>query len=74
MAQIPFGGDNETPGTFHYTIAQNKGEIDLSAQILIEVTNAESKRAGMHFGNFSGQMFRILRLLQGLLCRRSTVQ
>ena len=57
MAQIPFGGDNETPGTFHYTIAQNKGEIDLSAQILIEVTNAESKRAGMHFGNFSGQMF-----------------
>ena len=57
FSQIPFGGDNEVPGTFHYTIAQNNGDIDFQGMLLLEVTNTESKKAGLHFGNFDHHMF-----------------
>lgn len=57
FSQIPFGGDNEVPGTFHYTIAQNNGDIDFQGMLLLEVTNTESKKAGLHFGNFTHHMF-----------------
>lgn len=54
--QIPLGGNPDTTGNFFNKIIANGGDAEFEGKLLIEVTNTNDKRAGLHFGAF-GQMY-----------------
>ena len=54
--QMPLGGDAEAGGNFFATIIGNGGDVEFEGKLLLELTNTENIRAGLHFGAF-GQMY-----------------